>query len=137
MSTVGGSSFDAVVVGAGVFGAWTAWHLRAAGQRVLLVDQYGPGNARASSGGESRVDPHGYGADELYTRFSQRSLALWKKFFARRRAPELFHETGVLWMAPGGRPDAAASARARSHESGFRTSCSTSASSRSAIRRSR
>ena len=82
MSTVGGSSYDVVVVGAGCFGAWTAWHLRAAGKRVLLVDQYGPANARASSGGESRVIRMSYGPDELYTRFSWRSLALWKALFA-------------------------------------------------------
>ena len=30
--------WDSIVVGAGVFGAWTAWHLRKAGQRVLLLD---------------------------------------------------------------------------------------------------
>jgi glycine/D-amino acid oxidase-like deaminating enzyme len=40
----------------------------------------------------------GYGADELYTRWSQRSLAQWKEFFATTRQA-LFLETGVLWMA--------------------------------------
>jgi glycine/D-amino acid oxidase-like deaminating enzyme len=42
-----------------------------------------------------------YGPDEIYTRFSLRSLALWKSFFSRVGHPELFHETGVLWMARG------------------------------------
>src|SRR5688572_5191793 len=46
---------DVAVIGAGVFGAWTAWALRKAGLSVLLVDAYGVGHARASSGGESRV----------------------------------------------------------------------------------
>ena len=90
--------FDVVVIGAGVFGAWTAWHLARRGRRVLLVDAYGPGNARASSAGESRIIRMGYGADELYTRWSQRSLAQWKEFFAATRQA-LFHETGVLWLA--------------------------------------
>ena len=54
-----GKTYDAVVVGAGVFGAWTAWHLLRAGQRVLLVDKYGPASARASSGGRNAGDPHG------------------------------------------------------------------------------
>jgi glycine/D-amino acid oxidase-like deaminating enzyme len=40
----------------------------------------------------------GYGADELYTRWSQRSLVQWKELFAAPRQP-LFHETGVLWLA--------------------------------------
>jgi monomeric sarcosine oxidase len=92
-------SYDVAVIGAGVFGAWTAWHLQRAGQRVLLIDQYGPANARASSGGETRVIRMAYGADAIYTRMSQRSLVLWKEFFAQIARPELFRETGVLWMA--------------------------------------
>ncbi len=92
-------TYDAVVVGAGVFGAWTAWHLLRAGQRVLMVDQYGPASARASSGGETRVIRMAYGPDEIYTRMSQQSLLGWKDFFARIAEPGLFRETGVLWLA--------------------------------------
>jgi sarcosine oxidase len=95
--------YDAVVVGAGVFGVWIAWHLVGRGKRVLLVDAYGPANARASSGGESRIIRMGYGADEIYTRWSQRSLVRWKEFFGFKR-PGLFHETGVLWLAGEGDP---------------------------------
>lgn len=92
-------------MGAGVFGAWTALHLSRLGQRVLLVDAYGPANARASSGGESRIIRMGYGADELYTRWAISSLAQWKELFAATPAPAsaaLFHETGVLWLASDG-----------------------------------
>jgi len=102
-------SYDVVVVGAGCFGAWTAWSLRQAGASVLLLDKYGPANARASSAGESRVIRMSYGPDEVYTRFSHRSLGLWKAFFAKVGRPELFQETGVLWMATGDAPDAKAS----------------------------
>ena len=45
-------SAEIAVIGAGVFGAWTAWHLRRLGRRVLLVDASGPAHARATSGGE-------------------------------------------------------------------------------------
>ena len=45
-----------IVVGAGVFGAWTAWWLRKRGEKVLLVDALGPANARASSGGGRRTE---------------------------------------------------------------------------------
>jgi sarcosine oxidase len=92
------ATYDIAVVGAGVFGAWTAWHLTKRGRRVLLLDAYGPAHARASSGGESRIIRMGYGADELYTRWSQRSLLQWKELFAATGQP-LFHETGVLWLA--------------------------------------
>jgi sarcosine oxidase len=90
--------YDVAVIGAGVFGAWTAWHLAKRGQRVALVEAYGPGHSRASSGGETRIIRMGYGADELYTRWSQNSLRQWKEFFART-GQALFLETGVLWMA--------------------------------------
>jgi sarcosine oxidase len=92
------NSYDVVVIGAGVFGAWTALCLWRAGRHVALLDAYGPGNARASSGGESRLIRMGYGADELYTRWSLRSLAMWKEFFAKVGKP-LFHQTGILWIA--------------------------------------
>jgi sarcosine oxidase len=99
----GQKTYDVAVVGAGVFGAWTAWHLAKRGQRVALVEAYGPGHSRASSGGETRIIRMGYGADELYTRWSQRSLIQWRDFFEAVRQP-LFLETGVLWMA--GKDDA-------------------------------
>ncbi len=95
-----GKSYDVAVIGAGVFGAWTAYHLERGGKRVALLDAYGPSNSRASSGGESRIIRMGYGADEIYTRWSMRSLRLWQDFFGRVGRP-LFHRTGVLWLAGG------------------------------------
>lgn len=91
-------SYDVAVIGAGVFGAWTAYHLERAGKKVALLDAYGPANSRASSGGESRILRMGYGSDEIYTRWAMRSLRLWQEFFGRTGQP-LFHRTGVLWMA--------------------------------------
>jgi glycine/D-amino acid oxidase-like deaminating enzyme len=88
--------FPIIVVGAGVFGAWTAEHLRRKGQDVLLVDQMGPANARASSGGESRMTRGTYGRDEIYTRMALDSLDEWKRLSARSALP-LFHEAGVLF----------------------------------------
>ncbi len=97
-------SFDAVVIGAGVFGAWTAHRLQQRGLRVALVEAYGPAHSRASSGGESRIIRMGYGGDEIYTRWSQRSLEGWQELFARVGRPELFQRTGVLWMARANDP---------------------------------
>jgi len=91
-------SFDVAVIGAGVFGAWTAYWLRRAGMSVTLIDAHGPGNSRASSGGETRILRVGYGADELYSRWSLRALGIWKQF-AEEVGEPLFYPTGVLWLA--------------------------------------
>ena len=92
-------SFDVAVVGAGVFGAWTAYQLRRAGAEVLLIDAYGPANSRSSSGGESRIIRMGYGQDAIYTRMAQRSFTAWQELFDRINRPQLFQPTGVLWLA--------------------------------------
>ena len=63
-----------VVVGAGVFGAWSALRLARDGWRVTLVDAYGPANGRASSSDHSRVIRAGYGALEVA---SQRERPDW------------------------------------------------------------
>ncbi|HEU4834566.1 MAG TPA: FAD-dependent oxidoreductase [Pyrinomonadaceae bacterium] len=90
--------YDIAVVGAGVFGAWSAYQLKLAGATVLLLDAYGPGNSRASSGGESRIIRLGYGPDEIYSRSSQRSFTLWQQLFEKTEQ-QLFQKTGVLWLA--------------------------------------
>ena len=93
-------NYDVAVVGAGVFGVWTAYQLRLQGASVVLLDAYGPGNSRASSGGESRVIRLGYGPDEIYSRSAQRSLELWQSLFEHQEHwLNLFQRTGVLWLA--------------------------------------
>src|SRR4029078_7769726 len=92
--------YDVAVIGAGVFGAWSAYQLKLTGASVLLVDAYGPGNSRSSSGGESRIIRMGYGPDEIYSRSAIRSLSNWRQLFtsAPSNTP-LFVQTGVLWLA--------------------------------------
>jgi sarcosine oxidase len=90
---------DVAVIGSGVFGAWTSYFLQKSGAQVTLLDAYGPANSRASSGGESRIIRMGYGADDIYTRWSLRALPLWKQLLAEAKRPELFQQTGVLWIA--------------------------------------
>jgi sarcosine oxidase len=95
----GGKPWDVAVVGSGVFGAWIAWFLAQKGRRVALLDAYGPGNARASSGGQTRIIRMGYGDQEIYTRWSMRSLGFWKSLPGPVGGPALFQRTGALWMA--------------------------------------
>jgi glycine/D-amino acid oxidase-like deaminating enzyme len=91
------------VIGAGAFGAWTAHHLSNGGAHVTLVDAYGPGNSRSSSGDESRILRYGYGTDEIYSRLARQSREQWHELDARNGAAlSLWHPCGVLWLAPEG-----------------------------------
>jgi glycine/D-amino acid oxidase-like deaminating enzyme len=85
------------VVGAGAFGGWTALHLRRAGAEVTLLDTWGPGNSRASSGDETRVIRSIYGPDVIYVGLVRRAFDLWREF-ERERGLQLYHRTGALWM---------------------------------------
>ena len=87
-----------LVVGAGAFGGWTALHLQRRGVQVTLCDAWGPGNSRASSGGETRIIRATYGPDRPYVQMAVRALELWKEH-EKRWNLKLFHHTGVLWMA--------------------------------------
>ena len=93
-----GSKGHVAVIGAGVFGVWTAHHLLAAGHKVTLVDAYGPAHSRASSGGESRMTRAAYGKDEIYAAMATDSLAQWKQLSLASGLP-IFHETGVLFFS--------------------------------------
>ena len=85
------------VFGAGAFGGWTALELVRRGARVTLVDAWGPGNVRASSGGETRVIRATYGTRTVYTRMAARALELWRAHDARCQQ-RFYRRTGVLWM---------------------------------------
>jgi len=100
------SSPEIIVIGAGAFGGWTAFYLREMGARVTLLDAYGPGNARASSGGETRLIRADYGADEQYTRLALKAFPLWQRWQEEWGA-KLLLPSERLWMATAaGMPEA-------------------------------
>ncbi|HEV8432341.1 MAG TPA: FAD-dependent oxidoreductase, partial [Thermoanaerobaculia bacterium] len=81
---------------AGAFGGWTALQLQQLGARVTLVDAFGAGNTRSSSGGETRVIRAIYGPDRIYVEMVRRAYELWDTL------PEsVYVETGALWMMHG------------------------------------
>jgi len=88
------------VVGAGAFGGWTAFYLLRGGARVTMLDAWGPGNSRASSGGETRVMRGAYGPNQPYTRMAARAMELWRDHEAQWKQ-KFFHPIGVLWMVEG------------------------------------
>ena len=95
-----GRGIRAAVVGAGAFGGWTALWLRRAGAEVTLVDAWGPGNSRASSGGETRLIRASYGPRRIYSVMVARALKIWKESEARW-GDRLFFPVGMLRMSSG------------------------------------
>ena len=91
------------VVGAGVFGGWTAHYLQQQDHRVTLIDAYGPAHSRASSGGESRLTRAAYGKDAIYTRMAMDSLPQWKALSALAGLP-IFIPAGILFFFPTEEP---------------------------------
>jgi glycine/D-amino acid oxidase-like deaminating enzyme len=98
---MGTKRLKVVVVGAGAFGGWTALHLLRRGAAVTLVDAWGPGNPRASSGGETRIIRGTYGPGNPYTQMSARAMRLWREN-ERRWNKKLVFPIGVLFMAAKG-----------------------------------
>ena len=84
------------VIGAGAFGGWTALSLLRRGAKVTLLDAWGPGHSRSSSGGESRVIRHSYGK-KIYVDMAKRSLKVWADASDAWGRP-LLHVSGVLHM---------------------------------------
>jgi glycine/D-amino acid oxidase-like deaminating enzyme len=93
-----------VVIGAGIWGSWTAYHLRERGARVTLVDAYGPANSRATSGDETRGIRSSYGdrtTVDLWTMWAREAITRWRNFDAEYAKPfhtKFFHETGDVIM---------------------------------------
>ena len=103
-SVITSPSPDVVVIGAGIWGSFTAYHLRKSGAKVTLVDAYGPGNARSTSGDESRGVRSSYGdrqgtQGELWMLWAREAMKRWRAFddeWGRDLRLNLFHVTGDL-----------------------------------------
>jgi glycine/D-amino acid oxidase-like deaminating enzyme len=89
---------DLIVVGGGTMGAWTALHAARAGRRTTLVDAFGPGHSRATSGDETRIIRASHGADAFYTRWSRAAREAWIAL-GEEAGERLFLEAGALWFA--------------------------------------
>ena len=91
----------ATIVGAGVFGSWIAHALKARGWKITLVEQHGPANARASSGGETRIIRASYGTQSIYSQWARESLPAWLELEEQVKQ-RLFVKTGALFLGGEG-----------------------------------
>jgi glycine/D-amino acid oxidase-like deaminating enzyme len=97
---INGKTYDVAVIGAGAFGGWTAYWARKLGASVVLVDAYGPGNSRSTSGDETRGVRTSYGDrphGEQWMQWASRSIVRWKAWddeWGRDLKMRLFVTTG-------------------------------------------
>jgi sarcosine oxidase len=94
-----GTGPEVVVIGAGAFGTWTAYHLQLMGARVTLVDLYGPGNSRSTSGDETRGIRSSYAGRELWTSWAAQAMDRWRAFdeeYAPAMGAPVYFTTGDL-----------------------------------------
>ncbi len=105
------------VVGTGVIGAMTAWHLARRGAEVLALDTYSPGHDRGASAGESRIFRTVYKEGAEYVPLLQRSGQLWRELEADTGSA-LLTLCGGLTIGPADDPDVAA-VRACAEECGL------------------
>ncbi len=89
---------DLVVVGAGTMGAWTARRGQQAGLDVTLIDAYGAGHPRATSGDETRIIRSSHGPDPFYTTWSRGAREAWIEL-GREIGEVIFVQCGALWFA--------------------------------------
>ena len=102
------ASPEIIVIGAGLWGSFTALNLRRQGAKVTLVDAYGPGNGRATSGDETRGVRSSYGdragaQGETWMLWAREAMTKWKEFDQEWGKPlrlNLFHVCGDMIFRP-------------------------------------
>jgi sarcosine oxidase subunit beta len=92
------STADVVVIGAGIVGASCAWHLGAAGLRVVVLEAR-TGYAEGSSG-RSFASVRGQWADELSIALSWTSIQRYRRFEAEHGVDVGYRPSGYLLLHP-------------------------------------
>jgi sarcosine oxidase len=87
-------STEYAVVGAGLSGAATAWHLAARGRDVALLERSTPANDAGSSHGSARIFRYAY-PDEFYTGLVQEAKTGWDEL-SRLSGKQLITPAGAV-----------------------------------------
>ncbi|XP_068126234.1 peroxisomal sarcosine oxidase [Hyperolius riggenbachi] len=90
--------YDCLVIGAGIQGSFTAYHLAKNGKRTLLLEQFPLPHSRGSSHGQTRIIRRAY-EEEFYTNMMVESYQLWAEL-EKEAGITLYRKTGLLFFAP-------------------------------------
>ncbi|XP_047565005.1 peroxisomal sarcosine oxidase [Lutra lutra] len=87
---------DAIVIGAGIQGCFTAYHLAKHGKRVILLEQFFLPHSRGSSHGQSRIIRRAY-PEDFYTQMMDECYQLWAQL-EHEAGTQLHRQTGLLLL---------------------------------------
>ncbi|NXB01026.1 SOX oxidase, partial [Cnemophilus loriae] len=97
------STHDVIVIGAGIQGSFTAYHLAQRHKDTLLLEQFLLPHSRGSSHGQSRIIRSAY-PQEYYSRMMPESFRLWQQLEAET-GTTLYRQTGLVVLGPPGEPE--------------------------------
>lgn len=95
--------YDAIVVGAGIQGCFTAYHLAKHEKRVLLLEQFFLPHSRGSSHGQSRIIRKAY-PEDFYTQMMDECYQMWAQL-EREAGTQLHRQTGFLLLGRKENPE--------------------------------
>ncbi|XP_045840491.1 peroxisomal sarcosine oxidase isoform X2 [Meles meles] len=87
---------DAIVIGAGIQGCFTAYHLAKHGKRVILLEQFFLPHSRGSSHGQSRIIRRAY-PEDFYTQMMDECYQIWAQLECEA-GTQLHRQTGLLLL---------------------------------------
>ncbi|XP_059722335.1 peroxisomal sarcosine oxidase isoform X2 [Haemorhous mexicanus] len=97
------STYDVIVIGAGIQGSFTAFHLAQRHKDTLLLEQFLLPHSRGSSHGQSRIIRSAY-PQEYYSRMMPDCFRLWQQLEAET-GTSLYRQTGLVMLGPPGEPE--------------------------------
>ncbi|XP_064022096.1 peroxisomal sarcosine oxidase isoform X2 [Pogoniulus pusillus] len=96
------AAYDAIVIGAGIQGSFSAYHLAQRHRNTLLLEQFILPHSRGSSHGQSRIIRSTY-AKAVYARMMPESFRLWQQL-ETEASTSLYRQTGLVVLGPAGDP---------------------------------
>lgn len=95
--------YDAIVIGAGIQGCFTAYHLAKHSKKVLLLEQFFLPHSRGSSHGQSRIIRRAY-PEDFYTQMMAECYSLWAQL-EHEAGTQLYRQTGLLLLGMKENPE--------------------------------
>ncbi|XP_049984617.1 peroxisomal sarcosine oxidase isoform X2 [Alexandromys fortis] len=95
--------WDAIVIGAGIQGSFTAYHLAKHSKRVLLLEQFFLPHSRGSSHGQSRIIRKAY-QEDFYVRMMDECYQTWAQL-EREAGTQLHRQTELLLLGMKENPE--------------------------------